>query len=213
MTVLFLFLLQLSPAVVAQDFGRFSPGIKWYQVDAPQVRVIFPKGLEMQAGRVANNITHLELNARSGIGSRTRKLDLILNNQGIISNGYVTLSPFRSEFYTTPMQDGFSLGTKPWLDLLSVHEYRHALQYSNMNQGYTRLAHWLFGDTGWGTMMTITTPGWFFEGDAVAAETALTDQGRGRMPSFLQQSKSVLLNDKTYSYMKARNGFPARPGS
>jgi hypothetical protein len=72
MTVLFLFLLQLSPAVVAQDFGRFRPGIKWYQVDAPQVRVIFPKGLEMQAGRVANNITHLELNARSGIGSRTR---------------------------------------------------------------------------------------------------------------------------------------------
>jgi hypothetical protein len=133
-------------------------------------------------------------------------LDLILNNQGIISNGYVTLSPFRSEFYTTPMQDGFSLGTKPWLDLLSVHEYRHALQYSNMNQGYTRLAHWLFGDTGWGTMMTITTPGWFFEGDAVAAETALTDQGRGRMPSFLQQSKSILLNDREYSYMKARNG-------
>ncbi|MFA6128636.1 MAG: hypothetical protein WC699_15155 [Bacteroidales bacterium] len=190
----------------AQDFGGFKPGIKWQQINTPTIRVIFPKGLETQANRVANEIVYIDQHNRTSIGPLKKKLDLILNNQGVISNGYVTLMPYHSEFFTTPMQDGFSLGTNPWLDLLSVHEYRHALQYINMRQGYAKWLWLLTGESGWGTLINITTPGWFFEGDAVATETALTNQGRGRMPSFLQQYKSILLNDKRYTYMKARNG-------
>ncbi|MFA5816577.1 MAG: hypothetical protein WC865_13260 [Bacteroidales bacterium] len=190
----------------SQDFGGFKPGISWQQINTPSIRVIFPKGLESQANRVANNILYLSKNNRTSIGPLSKKIDLILNNQGIISNGYVTLMPFKSEFYTTPMQDGFALGTSPWLDLLSVHEYRHALQYINMRQGFTKILWWLTGEAGWATLINLTTPAWFFEGDAVATETALTNQGRGRMPSFLQQYKSILLNDRKYSYMKARNG-------
>lgn len=191
---------------LAQDFGRFKPGINWQQINTPGIRVIFPKGLESQANRVANNILYINQNCHKSIGPLTKKLDLILNNQGVISNGYVTLMPYRSEFYTTPMQDGFALGTSPWLDLLSVHEYRHALQYINLRQGFTKLVWFLTGEAGWATLINFTTPAWFFEGDAVATETALTNQGRGRMPSFLQQYKSILLNDRKYSYMKARNG-------
>lgn len=190
----------------SQDFGGFRPGIRWQQINTPVIRVIFPEGLETQAGRVANNILYLNRNSTASIGPLSKKLNLVLNNQGTISNGYVTLMPYRSEFFTTPMQDGFSLGSLPWLDLLSVHEYRHALQYANMRQGYTKLAWWLMGDAGWGAMMNITTPDWFFEGDAVATETALTDQGRGRLPSFTQQYRSILLHGRKYSYMKARNG-------
>ncbi len=190
----------------AQDFGGFKPGIKWQQFNTPAVRVIFPQGLELQASRVAGNIQYLNDKNRSSIGPLSKKIDLILNNQGVLSNGYVTLMPYRSEFYTTPPQDGFSLGTLSWLDMLSVHEYRHALQYMNLRQGYTKYAWWLFGDAGWGTMINLTTPTWFFEGDAVATETALSNQGRGRMPSFLQPYKSLLLTGRNYTYMKARNG-------
>jgi hypothetical protein len=190
----------------SQGFGGFKPGINWQQINTPVVRVIFPKGLEFQANRVANNILYLSENNRTSIGPLSNKLDLILNNKGIISNGYVSLMPFKSEFFTTPLQDGFAIGSGPWLDILSVHEYRHALQYINMRRGFTKLAWWLTGDTGWGTLMNITTPTWFFEGDAVATETALSKQGRGRMPSFLQQYRSILLSDTKYSYMTARNG-------
>ena len=206
-TLFFILITILSPnQVFSQDFGGFKPGLNWRQINTPAVRVIFPKGLETQANRVANTILYLNRNNRTSIGPLSKKLDLILNNQGVISNGYVTLMPYRSEFYTTPMQDGFALGTNPWLDLLSVHEYRHALQYINMRQGFTKIVWWLSGEAGWGSLINLTTPAWFFEGDAVATETALTSQGRGRMPSFLQQYKSILLNDRRYSYMKARNG-------
>jgi len=190
----------------AQDFGRFKPGIVWQQINTPAVRVIFPEGLESQATRVANNIRLISEKYHSSIGPSVRKIDLILNNQGIISNGYVTVMPFRSEFYTTPMQDGSTLGTLPFLDLLSVHEYRHVLQYINLRRGTTKFGWFLFGDIAWGSIINLTTPGWFFEGDAVAMETALTDQGRGRLPSFLQQYRSLLVSDQQYSYMKARNG-------
>jgi hypothetical protein len=203
---LFLLFIAICNQSFGQDFGGFKPGMNWQQINTPIVRVIFPEGLESAANRVANNLSHVTQNNQSSIGPLNKKIDLILNNQGIISNGYVTVMPFRSEFYTTPMQDGFSLGTLPWLDLLSLHEYRHALQYVNMRRGFTKAAWFLFGDAGWGTMLNITTPGWFFEGDAVAVETALSKQGRGRMPSFMQQSRSLALYNKRYSYMKARNG-------
>lgn len=191
---------------LAQDFGRFKPGIRWQQINDPAVRVIFPKGLEDQASRVASNIRFINNNHLIAIGPHTKKINLILNNQGIISNGYVTLMPYRSEFYTTPLQNGFELGSLPWLDLLSLHEYRHALQYINARDGLTKGAWWLTGESGWGAMINLSIPGWFFEGDAVATETSLTSQGRGRMPSFLEQYKSILTDRKPYSYMKARNG-------
>jgi Tol biopolymer transport system component len=198
--------LSFSSMGFAQEFGRFNPGIKWQQINTAPVRVIFPKGMESQASRVANNILYLNLNNRSGSGPKYKKIDLILNNQGVVSNGYVSLMPFRSEFYTTPMQDGFEMGSLPWLDLLSIHEYRHVLQYINMRRGLTNLSWWLMGDAGWNSEIHMKTPAWFFEGEAVANETALTNQGRGRLPSFFGQSRSLLLSGINYSYMKARNG-------
>jgi hypothetical protein len=54
--------------------------------------------------------------------------------------------------------------------------------------------------------MGLAIPNWFFEGDAVLAETMLTPSGRGRMPSFFEIQRALLLNDKNYSYMQARNG-------
>ncbi len=200
------FILLLADNGMAQEFGRFKPGIHWKQINDPAIRVIFPEGLEAQASRVASNILYINQNNTSSVGPKTKKINLILNNQGIISNGYVTVSPFRSEFYTTPLQDGFELGTLPWLDLLTLHEYRHALQYINGREGFTKLAWVLTGDAGWGTLLNLTIPSWYFEGDAVVTETALSKQGRGRIPTFLQQYKGILSEGKPYSYMKARNG-------
>ena len=204
--LIILFVWPVCRPVDAQEFGRFRPGIQWQQINTPDVRVIFPKGLEDDALRVARNLNYISRNSRSSIGPLKRKLDLVINNQGAQSNGWVTVSPFRSEFYTTPPQDAFSLGSIPWLDLLSMHEYRHALQYTNLLNGWNKVAWLLFGDTGWGTMINLTTPRWFLEGDAVATETALSLQGRGRMPSFHQLQKSILGERKPFSYMKARNG-------
>jgi hypothetical protein len=189
----------------AQEFGGNPPAQRFRQIDTDTVRVIFPLGLEHQAQRVANTIHYLNRNALATIGERSSKLDVVLQNQTVIPNGYVGLAPFRSEFFLTAPQNPYAIGSN-WLDVLSIHEYRHALQYSNARRGLTNVVYWLTGEVGWSLMMNMSIPDWFSEGDAVAYETGLTGQGRGRIPAFYNTYKSLLLHDVTYPYVKARNG-------
>ena len=205
--LLFTFSFFLFPFTLsAQDFGGLPPGVDWYQINTHKLRVIFPKGMEKQAVHLSSLIQSEDNNNRISIGKKSVKLDLLLNNQGVNSNGYVSTMPFRSEFFTTPPQDGSRIGTLDFMTTLGIHEYRHALQYMNLRRGIFGLAYYLTGDPGWGAFMTLTVPNWYFEGDAVATETALTLQGRGRIPSFMSQYPSILLDGRQYSYMKARNG-------
>ena len=51
-----------------------------------------------------------------------------------------------------------------------------------------------------------SVPDWFYEGDAVYNETVHTQQGRGRIPFFLNQYKSLWKANINYSWMKLRNG-------
>ena len=73
----------------------------------------------------------------------------------------------------------------PWSTMLAVHEGRHVTQ---MQFGMTRVQKpfgYVFGEM-WNILGSLVYPGMaFIEGDAVVAETALTDSGRGRTADFL----------------------------
>src|SRR5919112_3516475 len=127
-----------------QEFGGNPSSIKWKQINTDTARVIFPAGLESAGERVATIIHDLQKNHSSTIGSRVRKINIVLQNQTTISNAYVGLGPYRSEFYLFAPQNSFSLGALNWLDNLSLHEYRHVEQYANFNVGLTRVASVLF---------------------------------------------------------------------
>ncbi|MGH2645038.1 MAG: hypothetical protein ACRDE2_13880, partial [Chitinophagaceae bacterium] len=92
------------------------------------------------------------------------------------------------------------------VQMLSLHEYRHALQNMNFRSGIGRTFYDIFGENGQAFVTNLLIPDWFWEGDAVFMETALSDQGRGRLPSFLEPFKSLYFANKNYSYAKIRNG-------
>ena len=123
-----------------------------------------------------------------------------------MANGYVALGPFRSEFYLIPGSDIFEFGNLPWHENLAVHEYRHVQQYNNFNNGLAKVFRVLGGQQGQALANALTVPDWFFEGDAVYAETALTQLGRGRQPLFLSAYNSLWQAGKDYSWLKLRNG-------
>jgi hypothetical protein len=106
----------------AQIFGGNPPSIKWKQINTPASRVIFPTGLDSIATRISNIISFIKKPTESTIGCRSRKINLVLQNQTTISNAYVGLGPFRSEFLMTPDQNSFELGSLPWPDQLTIHE-------------------------------------------------------------------------------------------
>ncbi|SFE86859.1 component of the Tol biopolymer transport system [Chitinophaga sp. CF118] len=200
-------LLILFPAtLLAQQFGGNPPSMKWNQINTDTVRIIFPRGLESQGQRVANLVHYINRYTRPSIGGLQRKVNIVLQNQTLESNGYVQLGPFRSEFYLTPPPSSTDLGSLNWEEQLSVHEYRHVLQNSNFRQGVSKVASYVLGEMGQAAVTNIAVPNWFWEGDAVTMETALSPQGRGRLPSFFDGFRAFSLEKKNYNYMKIRNG-------
>ena len=190
----------------AQTFGGNPPSIKWQQINTPAARVIFPKGLDSSASRVANIINYMNRGIAPTIGFKQKKINIVLQNQTTVSNGYVGLAPFRSEYYLTPDQNSFELGSLPWTDQLAIHEFRHVQQYNNFDVGLTKVFHTLFGEGGQAVLSTLTVPNWFYEGDAVFNETLTSSQGRGRLPYYFNGYRALWSAGKNYSWMKLRNG-------
>ncbi|HEY0680257.1 MAG TPA: hypothetical protein VGD17_18370, partial [Chitinophagaceae bacterium] len=192
--------------VRAQQFGGHPPSVKWKQVNNDTARIIFPAGLDSPALRIANLVNVLDRYTYQSIGNRRRKISIVLQPSTTISNAYVALGPFRSEFQMTPQQNSFELGSLPWADNLAIHEYRHVQQYNNFNRGISKVFSVLFGEEGQALANALVVPDWFFEGDAVYQETKVSRQGRGRLPYFFNDYRSLWLEGKIYSWMKLRNG-------
>ena len=205
---IFLVLLQCSifTSLSGQEFGGNPPSLKWKQINTDSARVIFPAGLDSQAQRVAAIVHTLAQKKLFSPGDKIYKINIVLQNQTTIANGYVGLGPYRSEFYMTPDPNNFDQGSLAWTDQLAVHEYRHVMQYNNFRNGLSKAMYYLFGEEGLLIAIDASVPNWFFEGDAVYNETYTTRQGRGRLPFFLNAYPSLWMSGKHYSFMKLRNG-------
>lgn len=176
--------------------------IKWRQVNTAHFRVLYPMGFDEQAQRVANTLERIHDPEAKSMGSSPRKISIVLQNQSSVSNGFVTILPRHSEFFTLPPQDYNFLGTNDWLNLLMSHEYRHVVQYQHATRGFNRAMYYLFGNTTLAAWAQLAAPQWFWEGDAVATETAFTHSGRGRIPNFGLVFKTNLMEGRTFNYHK-----------
>lgn len=206
-TGLYFILICLLPCIVsAQQFGGHPPSQKWRQIDTDTVRIIFPPGIEEEAAKVATIIHRLGRTTYPTIGSKLKKISVVLQNRTTLSNGYVGLGPWRSEFYLTPMQNSFELGSIPWASSLALHEFRHVQQYSNTRKGISSVVYAIFGEQALDLVSSAALPNWFWEGDAVHQETIESNQGRGRLAYFFNDYRAVWAARKDYSWMKLRNG-------
>ncbi|MBF9142554.1 TolB-like translocation protein [Hymenobacter properus] len=180
------------------------PALRWREVRTPHFRVLYAGGIDTAAQRTAARLERLHGPTSATLGVRPRPISVVLQNQTTVPNGFVTFLPRHAEFFTTPQQ-GFGLGTVDWLDGLVVHEFRHVGQFEKARQGVGRVLGPLLGDGALG-VAAVGVPQWFFEGDAVGTETALTRSGRGRIPNFNVGLRANLLSGRRYSYQKSVNG-------
>ncbi len=200
-------LLPLAGPALAQSLPVLSqnpPELRWQQVRTPHFRVLYAGGLDSAAQRTAARLERLHGADVATLGVRPRPIAVVLQGQTTVPNGFVTFLPRHAEFFITPEQ-GQGLGTVDWLDGLVVHEFRHVGQFEKARQGVGRVLGPLLGDGALG-VAAVGVPQWFFEGDAVGTETALTRSGRGRIPYFSVGLRANLLSGTRYSYQKAVNG-------
>jgi hypothetical protein len=215
MKLMFLFFLVFisasSPAnvieapILSVDFEQNPPDMTWKHLTTKHFDIIFPSELEEDAQRVGHLLEKAYPFVTRSLESAPNRIPLILQNQSVESNGFVTLAPRRSEFYVTPSVDP-ELGNTEWLKTLSIHEFRHIVQFQKGRQGFNKYFEMLLGQTGQALGLGLTLPPWFFEGDAVGIETALTRGGRGRLPQFDRDLRTLLLSGKDWNYDKAHLG-------
>ncbi|HMI04370.1 MAG TPA: hypothetical protein VK541_17910 [Pedobacter sp.] len=173
--------------------------VKWRQIEAAGFRLIYPDEMEKEAQRMANTLPLIYPHVGSSLNTRKTSIPIVLQNRGVVANGFVQLAPKKSEFYTTPPQQ---FDSQDWLNNLAVHELRHVAQFDKLTGGK---AH-PFPEDIYFAWFGVSIPVWFFEGDAVSIETALTNSGRGRQPSWIMPYRSSLLEGKKISYSKAYFG-------
>ena len=89
---------------------------------------------------------------------------------------------------------------------LALHELTHVMQMESLNTGFSKAMSFVFGQQFPGAVASLL-PLWYMEGDAVFAESVLSESGRGRSPSFQKQIKAIVIEkEQIYKYDKMLNG-------
>ena len=135
---LLFFCIGLSLPSVSQQFSGNPASVRWMQIDTDTLRLIFPREWKGDADRLVSLATQIGRTTHD-LGLLSRKIDIVLQHQTTYSNAYVGLGPRRSEFFLTPPQNSFELGSLNWPEQLMLHEYRHVQQYDNFQVGLSKL--------------------------------------------------------------------------
>ena len=186
---------------VSRSYSQHPFSTKWEVLKTDRLKIIYPQGLKYDALRLYDGISKVYEGDTLSMRVKPRRVPLVLSPTSVTSNGYASLFPYRMFFYSKPFSD-CSLSSIEWFETLLTHEYRHIVQYSVINHGFTKFASFLFGAYGRSTL-SYSIPQWFYEGDAVFSETVLTSQGRGRTADFDSQIASIVCGfDKDFRFDK-----------
>ncbi len=205
-TICFFVLSAFSTIVFAQNFGGTPASVKWQQVNTNTARIIFPKSYDSVGQRISAIVQSLQKKDVHPLGNKKQKINIVIHPYSNVSNAFVQLAPFESEFYLHQPFDALSNGALSWEDQLSVHEYRHVQQYNNFNTSLSKVAGIFFGENARALANAAAIPDWFFEGDAVYNETFMSEEGRGRLPDFLDGYRQIFADSLQYNYELLRNG-------
>ena len=169
------------------DWGPSPASVRWRILRSDDRTLIFPDTFESGARRVMGYMDSVRPFIGYGFRYGPMPTPVVMHTQNFRSNGLVMWAPKRMELLTVPQTDTYSV---PWLKQLSIHEYRHTVQYNNLNKGVIRVLSYLLGQQG-SLVGVVFMPVWAIEGDAVQAETQMTTFGRALQPSFNIEYRAV----------------------
>ena len=162
------------------SWGVDSPKHRWKQMKTRDYRVVYPDTAANIASRMMYYLDAVKDDISYGYRYPAMSIPFVVHPENFNSNGLVMWMPRRVEFLSTPSTNSYAT---PWVKQLIAHEYRHAVQYNNLNRGVVKGLSYLLGQQG-STAGLLIMPLWVMEGDCVMMETEMTTFGRGLQPSF-----------------------------
>ena len=181
-TILILCGLTATERAYAQyySWGTDPTSLRWRQLKGEKYRIVYPDSAKNIASEVALYLDAVQGDIGYGYEHPQMSIPFVVHPENMLSNGLVMWLPKRVEFLSTPAINGYSM---PWRKQLVAHEYRHAVQYNNLNRGLVKGISYIIGQQS-STIGLLFMPLWMMEGDAVMSETEMSTFGRGLQPSF-----------------------------
>jgi len=169
--------------------GTDRASTKWKEMQTDNFRIIYPSSQSKLARSYADSLESLYYLVGNSLGRTPNqayrsKMPVILHCESALSNGKVVWTPRRMSLFCCP--DATSPYPVPWQTQLLQHEMRHSAQMQYVNSRPYKFLNVLTGQLFQGAMAALYCGPFFFEGDAVVAETALSNSGRGRTADFLE---------------------------
>ncbi len=185
------------------ETGQDPASLKWVQIKTDRFKVIYPESYGQGGLDFAKSLDDAYSGLRSLFPQKKFRIPVVIHNYTTNSNGYVAWAPRRMEIYPTPEQNTIPLDP---VKQLAIHELTHVMQMESLNKGFSKGLSLLFGEQIYGAVAFLL-PLWYLEGDAVFAESVLTESGRGRSPSFQKQLKAISVEKKKlYRYDQIVSG-------
>ncbi|MDR1981371.1 MAG: hypothetical protein LBQ39_07120 [Tannerellaceae bacterium] len=181
------------------NYGSDPARLKWNAVDLEHYKLIYPQGCDSMAYRYALYLEHVYPHLLKTMGTPIKaSFPVILHPASMSANGMVAWTPRRMELLTTPSA---GLHAQSWDKHLVLHESRHVIQTGKLMTGIFRPLYYLAGEQVAG-VASFFAARWFFEGDAVGIETAMSNGGRGRLPEFHMAYRAQMLSGRFYPFDK-----------
>lgn len=163
------------------SWGADPESMSWRKIKDNKISVIYPDTATTVAYRMMHYVRAVQPYIDFGFRYGAMDIPFVIHPENMLSNGLVMWLPKRVEILSAPSAaNNYSM---PWLKQLAAHEYRHAVQYNNINHGWVKAFSYLLGQQS-STIGLLFMPLWGIEGDAVISETAMSTFGRALQPSF-----------------------------
>ena len=162
------------------SWGADPENLSWSKIKGERASVIYPDNATSLGYRMMHYINAVQPSIDFGFRYGAMDIPFVIHPENFRSNGLVMWLPKRVEILSSPSIDSYSM---PWLKQLAAHEYRHAVQYNNINHGWVKAFSYILGQQS-STIGLLFMPLWGMEGDAVLSETSMSTFGRGLQPSF-----------------------------
>lgn len=189
------------------EIGNEPSNVKWSQIATKNYKIIYPRGLDSLARVYATSLEQSALTIGNTVGYTPNQMfrkpmPVVLHPHTSYSNGQVSWTPRKVDLYTVP--DAYTPDASPWEKHLVLHESRHVAQMQYNTDGIFKAGKVLSGELLAGALAAIYCGQDFFEGDAVVAETAMTQSGRGRNADFLEYHRVHISGANTRDYYQWR---------
>lgn len=204
--------LLLFPTVTNAQFyvtGDNPASAKWYTIETAHFKINYPEGLDSLAVVYGQTLEKYRTVIGSSLGYMPgeymrKKVTVNMHGYHAVSNGVVSWAPKRMDLFTSPSFNPSEAMT--WEDALISHESRHM---SQMQVGISRAFrpfNYIIGEMFNGLVSGVYSGSFLLEGDAVVAETALSQAGRGRSADFQNYYKIAFDNGDMRSLQRWRFG-------